>query len=349
MKKILFGVMMGVCGTWLPAALADGGTGPAGAAMVSGVTVRQAIAIGDPAPELMATDLKGNAVTLKEFRGKPVVVQFGSITDPIFRMHSGAVEKLAGAYADRVAFLIVYQKEAHPAGGDELEINVQEGFSVAEPASLEERASLASQAVMRLKIERQKMAVDAWNDTTSQRYGGLANMTFLIDGQGKLAAAYPWMDVRKLEGALDDVLAGKAVAEAHGGPVRSSGAAITTEFVADGYGPARFAAIIDNLHLTDEQKPKVFPILADYVGTIRTLRQGAVLQAGGKNIADTGVNKAASQPAPGEVFAQIRQATEKFKEQLKPVLTEAQYNQLVEGINRPFGGGGGGKKFLQNQ
>jgi hypothetical protein len=345
MKTILFGVIVSLCCVSLPAALADGGTGPAGALLVADGSLRQALAIGDAAPELMVKDLKGNAVALQDFHGKPLVLQFGSMTDPVFRMHCPAVEKLAASYADKAAFLVVYQREAHPVGGgDELEINEQEGYSIAAPANLDERMSLAAQAAARLSIAQQKVTVDAWNDTTSRRYGGLANMTFLIDGQGKLAAAYPWMDTRKLEGALDDVLAGNQVQEAHRGPVRSNGAAIATGYGIEAAGPGRFAAIIDNLHLTDDQKPKVFPVLADYVAAIRNLRQG------GKNnaTAETNNANATTQPAPLGIFMQVRQVTDNFKEQIKPLLTDAQYAQLVEGLNRPFGGGGG-KKFLKNQ
>ncbi len=79
---------------------------------------------------------------------------------------------------------------------------------------------MAQQASTRLNIAQQTILVDAWNDTSAHRYGGLGNMTFLIDAKGKLAAAYPWMDVPKLEGALNDILDGKPVEEAHRGPVR---------------------------------------------------------------------------------------------------------------------------------
>ncbi len=145
---------------------------------------------------------------MQKFRGKPVILQFGSITDPIFRMHCPAIEKLTATFGDKAKFLLVYQREAHPAG-DDLDINVRDGYSIAAPNSLEERTKLATQAATRLNITQQTILVDAWNDASARRYGGLANMTFLIDAKGKLAAAYPWMDATKLEGALNDVLSGQ--------------------------------------------------------------------------------------------------------------------------------------------
>ena len=56
-------------------------------------------------------------------RGKPVVLEFGSITDPWFRARMPAVEKLAAKYGEKVAFVIVYQHESHPA--DTAEANLK--------------------------------------------------------------------------------------------------------------------------------------------------------------------------------------------------------------------------------
>ena len=323
--------LVGVCtalGLVLPVLAAD--SGPAGAATTPAGIVRQALALGDPAPALAVTDLQGKPVTLESLRGKPVILQFGSLTDPIFRRHAPAAEKLAASNKETAAFLIVYQREAHPAdGNDPLQINANEGFALAAPTTPQERTKLASQAAPRLNIVQQTLVVDAWNDTTAQRYGGLPNMTFLIDAQGRLAAAYPWMDVPKLEGALSDVLAGNPVAAAHRGPVRSTTAAIV---VADNdeTGPAHFAAVIDNLHLTDAQKTAVYPVLADFVTELRTIREN-------RTSSTQPATNAASRPAPGAALARIRDAVDNFKTRLKPLLTDVQYSQLVDGINRPPG------------
>ncbi len=338
MRKLSSIIVLGVASLFAPPAWAAD-SGPAGGVNTPQGVVRQPLAIGDFAPAISATDLQGVAVNLQKFRGKPVILQFGSITDPIFRMHCPAIEKLTATFGDKAKFLLVYQREAHPAG-DDLDINVRDGYSIAAPQQFGESAiKLATQAATRLNITQQTILVDAWNDASARRYGGLANMTFLIDAKGKLAAAYPWMDATKLEGALNDVLSGQGVSEAHRGPVRSGGAAITVLESDDGFGPAHFATVIDNLHLSDQQKTAIYPILADFVIQIRALRMGGDGQFNAqKKPTTTTAPAAAPKMAPGEVFAKIREDMETFKTRLKPLLTDQQYAQLVDGLNHPFGG-----------
>ncbi len=166
--------------------------------------------LGVMAPEILATSMDGKLVTLESLRGKPVVMEFGSITEPLFRLRVAAVEKLAASYGDKVTFLLVYGQEAHAADtADAIEENGQEGFDIANPTSQGERLKVAQQAIDRLKIVNEKVVVDAWNNTSALRYGNYPNMTFVIDAAGKLQAGYPWMDPKKVQGALDSLLAGE--------------------------------------------------------------------------------------------------------------------------------------------
>ena len=63
--------------------------------------------LGQSAPEIVASTIDGKAVTLASLRGKPVVLEFGSITDPWFRARVPAVEKLAQKYGDKVEFVVI--------------------------------------------------------------------------------------------------------------------------------------------------------------------------------------------------------------------------------------------------
>ena len=68
---------------------------------------------------------------------KLIVLQFGSITEPIFREHVSAVEKLAGKYAENAEFVVLYQEEAHPADSENgIPINMDEGFAMMQPTTL---------------------------------------------------------------------------------------------------------------------------------------------------------------------------------------------------------------------
>ncbi len=55
----------------------------------------------------------GTSVGLSEFRGRPVVLEFGSYTCPIFCGHIAPMEAIAGRHPE-AAFLVIYTREAHP-------------------------------------------------------------------------------------------------------------------------------------------------------------------------------------------------------------------------------------------
>ena len=64
--------------------------------------------------------------------------------------------------------------------------------------------------VERLKVKNQTVVVDAWNNTSSLRYGSYPNMTFIIDEKGKLQAGYSVDGYRQGPGsALETLIAGK--------------------------------------------------------------------------------------------------------------------------------------------
>ncbi len=163
--------------------------------------------LGEKAPEIAATTPDGKPVGLPLLAGdadhpKMIVLQFGSITEPVFRSHAGAVEKLAAKYADKAAFVIVYQQESHAADSeDAIQLNADQNFGIAQPLNLAERQQLAKQMIDRLSIKNQTVVVDAWNNTSSLRYGSYPNMTFVIDSKGILQAGFPWMDTSSADRA----------------------------------------------------------------------------------------------------------------------------------------------------
>jgi hypothetical protein len=224
------------------------------------------------APEIAVTDLDGKAVTLDSFKSKPVVLQFGSLTEPVFRKHAPDAEKLAGDLAGKVAFVVIYQKESHAADGPSpLDINVSDGFQLAAPASQDERLKLAKSALDRLALKRQTILVDAFNDTTSRRYGGRPNATFLLDSRGALAAAYPWFDPAKLRGAITATLADKPVPAEFQGPVRSE--TIPAAAFEGANGRLSIAIALDSLTLNDKQKQALYPVIAEMIADLREFRE----------------------------------------------------------------------------
>jgi thiol-disulfide isomerase/thioredoxin len=315
-----------------------------GAGPATDVAVIVKPAFGKPAPEISVTDLMGKPVTLAGLKDKPVVLEFGSLTEPVVRMHAKDVETLAGKLGAKVTFLMVYEKEAHPAGTEgALDLNDAAGYSVPEATSQDGRIKLALELQDKLAIKNEHVLVDIWTNATAKQYGGLSNMTFLIDGNGNLAAAYPWMDAKKLQGAINDLLAGKPVADANMGPTRTQQQPITIPDGLGNQGPGAgvisAAIALDGMNLTDQQRAAVLKPLANYVAALRNLQAKA--QAAGA--AATGVAAAGGPAAPDKQAEtqKVAEAALELKSTLRQQLKPADFQTMVDALNN-----GVGKQFF---
>jgi len=98
----------------------------------------------------------------------------------------GALHDLFDEYRDRVAFFIVYIKEAHPEDGWVVTHNREEGIAVSDPSSDQERADVADSCVVRSAI-RIPVLVDSMNNTVASAYGGWPDRLYLIGRDGRVA------------------------------------------------------------------------------------------------------------------------------------------------------------------
>jgi hypothetical protein len=314
------------------------------------------LAIGEPAPEIMATTLDSKPISLAGLRGivdgskaKIVVLQFGSMTEPVFRSHIPAVEKLANTFGDRVNFVIVYGEEAHPADtGKALAINTDQGFSFSAPTTLAEREGVAHLAIERLNIKKETVIVDAWNNTTALRYGSYPNMTFIIDAKGNLQAFYPWMDPPKVQAALNALLADKPLSPELKGSIRPSGAApldVTGAAMdmAGGRGPGQVALALDRLNLTEAQRQVLMPAIANYMADLQKFRQtrasmmgqparGGTSPAANRGNQTNGDKKAATREEVQVTQDSLREAAQKLKALIKETLNEEDAAQLLKAL-----------------
>ena len=278
------------------------------------------------APGIEATMLSGKPVNLVELRGKPVVLEFGSITEPLFRARVPEVEKLAEKYAGRVTFIVVYQREAHAAdSGDALVVNDNAGFGGKAPKNEKERIDLAKQAMERLKITHEQVAVDAWTNYSSRQYGAYPNMTFVIDGKGMLAAGYPWMDTKKVDGALRSLVRGEAVPPALRGQVRPS-APVAMDQADDALiasaarGVQGLGIILDRMDLAEAQKARIYPALGQFVEDLRDFRQKGARGADGKAAFVDGA------------LGKLRASADRFQNACKTVLSDSDYKKIMSAI-----------------
>lgn len=175
---------------------------------------RQAPHVGQPAPALQARRLDGTAVQLADLIGtRPVVLQLGSHSCPVYRYRRFDIAKLQREYGERVAFVVVYTVEAHPAGskspyrdGESLTaINRVTGTRVRQPETMAARIAQATWSTAKLE-RRDVVVVDAIDDSTWRRYGSAPSAAFVIGIDGTIALRQPWVEPKGIARALDALL-----------------------------------------------------------------------------------------------------------------------------------------------
>jgi Spy/CpxP family protein refolding chaperone len=158
--------------------------------------------VGDTPPAIKL-DLSGRTFDPTAYKGRVVVLEFGSLSCPAFRDQAPAIDKLKSAESGRAFFVLVYTKEAFPAGKTNVERNQTEGCDLAQPTTTDERKALAAQAVERLHIDL-PVAVDTMDDAAAKAYGLLPNGCVIIGKDGKIAARQKWTNADSLRRAIDD-------------------------------------------------------------------------------------------------------------------------------------------------
>ncbi len=140
--------------------------------------------VGKPAPDLELRLAGGGSLRLSSLRGRPLLLVFGSYTCPQLRHGAPEVNRLYERYRDRVRFLLVYIREAHPAGESwQSTINEREGVSLPEARSLAERAEHAAfcRALLRIAYEA---TLDDEDGRAEKAYRAFPSRVFVIDRAG---------------------------------------------------------------------------------------------------------------------------------------------------------------------
>ena len=98
----------------------------------------------------------------------------------------GALHDLYHQYGDRVEFLVVYIREAHPDDGWMSQGNQEPDIHVYDPTTEEERAEVAQACAIALDIEM-TVLVDGIDDAVAGAYGALPDRLYLVGGDGRIA------------------------------------------------------------------------------------------------------------------------------------------------------------------
>ena len=98
----------------------------------------------------------------------------------------GTLDALADRYRDRVSFLAVYIREAHPEEGWILPENRRSVVAVDEPRNDEARREVAAACATALRL-RMPMVVDAVDNAVASAYGGWPDRLYLVGRDGRIA------------------------------------------------------------------------------------------------------------------------------------------------------------------
>lgn len=98
----------------------------------------------------------------------------------------GAIHELAERYADRVAFFVVYIREAHPEDGWVMTMNRDEGIAIADPTTSSERTEAATACALRTKIGI-PVVIDGMDDAVARAYGAWPDRLYLVGRGGVIA------------------------------------------------------------------------------------------------------------------------------------------------------------------
>jgi peroxiredoxin len=141
------------------------------------------------APDFRLPDLDGIPAQLSQWRGKPVVLEFGSYTCPIFSDRVTDMERLAQEHPE-AEFLVIAIREAHP------------GEITSQHTTLAQKR----QAARCLAIEegiRRRVLVDDLQGMVHRTYGGAWDPVYVIDPRGGVAFRRAWNDPGEVAQALE--------------------------------------------------------------------------------------------------------------------------------------------------
>lgn len=156
----------------------------------------EAPALGTEAPGFELPDLEGRHHRLRDFRGHPVVIEFGSYTCPIFCGHLPTMEDVAREHPD-TTFLVVYTREAHPGEVTPAHATQADKHRAAARLVSEERTSRA-------------ILVDDLDGTVHRSYGGGWDSVFVLGAQGRVVLRRAWNDPGHVRVALAALADGTA-------------------------------------------------------------------------------------------------------------------------------------------
>jgi tetratricopeptide (TPR) repeat protein len=139
---------------------------------------------GQPLPDIELRRPDGTTYRTSSLRGQPLLLVFGSLSCPLFRTSAPDLDRLHRQYGDRVAFRMVYMREAHPEGEAwESTINIREGVRVPAARTEADRVEHADRCRQVLDIPYE-IALDTMDDAGEKAFAAFPSRVFVVDRDG---------------------------------------------------------------------------------------------------------------------------------------------------------------------
>ncbi len=156
-----------------------------------------AVEAGDRYTDADVFTLTGEKVRLSAFLDKPLVLETGSMTCPMYAKSAGPMQEYTKRYPD-FNFVVLYVREAHP--GEKLPAH----RSVEEKLAAARRTSLSHG-------EHRTVLADQLSGVAHRQFGNMPNSLFVIDTDGTVLFRSVWNNTNELDAVLTDIANGKKV------------------------------------------------------------------------------------------------------------------------------------------
>jgi hypothetical protein len=148
---------------------------------------------GEQVPDFSLETTDGVTLRLRDLRGQPVLLHFVSYTCPVTRGAVEPMKRLHHQYGDRVTFVDIVVRQAHPGKHHDAYVSFSDKMADARDYQREEAITWT-------------VAVDDLTGTVQRAYGGLAASIYLLDSRGRVTHYALWGQSPPLTDAIDRLL-----------------------------------------------------------------------------------------------------------------------------------------------
>jgi len=146
---------------------------------------------GEKYIDFQALTVDGREVSLSDYLDKPIVLDTGSITCPMYANTTTDMNELQNQYPN-VHFLLLYIREAHPGGKTKATKNMEDKT---------EHAKLTHSYYN----ETREILIDSIDGTAHKLYGSMPNMTYVIGQNGIVKFRANWTNIDALKTVLKTI------------------------------------------------------------------------------------------------------------------------------------------------